>query len=73
LIARFVRENKIKVLNVAGPRQSEWADGYSYASRALDIFLTRLGPPDGITRSAALSPDRVAPRSKRGSAPRSSR
>ena len=43
LIARFVRENKIEILNVAGPRQSEWADGYSYASRALDIFLNSIG------------------------------
>lgn len=42
LIARFVRENKIKILNVAGPRQSEWADGYSCAFRALDIFLNSI-------------------------------
>jgi hypothetical protein len=40
LIADFVRENKIDALNVAGPRASEWAEGYDYASRALDIFLT---------------------------------
>ena len=43
LIARFVRGNKIEILNVAGPRQSEWAGGYSYASRALDIFLSSIG------------------------------
>ena len=40
LIADFVRENKIDDLNVAGPRASEWPEGYDYASRALDIFLT---------------------------------
>jgi Circularly permutated YpsA SLOG family len=40
LIADFVRENKIDSLNVAGPRASEWPEGYDYASRALDIFLT---------------------------------
>jgi hypothetical protein len=40
LIANFIRENKINILNVAGPRQSEWPGGYDYASRALDIFLT---------------------------------
>jgi hypothetical protein len=40
LIADFVRKNKIGILNVAGPRQSEWPDGYDYAARALDIFLT---------------------------------
>ena len=39
LIADFVRENKIGILNVAGPRQSEWPEGYDYASRALDAFL----------------------------------
>jgi hypothetical protein len=41
LIADFVRENKIDTLNVAGPRASEWPDGYHYASQALTIFLTR--------------------------------
>jgi hypothetical protein len=42
LIADFVHKNKINVLNVAGPRESEWPEGYAYASRALDIFLTAL-------------------------------
>ena len=42
LIADFVGKNKIGILNVAGPRQSEWPEGYDYASRALDIFLTAL-------------------------------
>jgi hypothetical protein len=40
LIADFVRENKIDTLNVAGPRASEWPEGYDYACRALGIFLT---------------------------------
>jgi Circularly permutated YpsA SLOG family len=39
LIADFVRDNKIDALNVAGPRASEWPEGYDYAFRALDIFL----------------------------------
>ena len=39
LIADFVRENKIDTLNVAGPRQSEWPEGYDYAFRALDAFF----------------------------------
>jgi Circularly permutated YpsA SLOG family len=39
LIADFVRKNKIDILNVAGPRQSEWPEGYAYASRALESFL----------------------------------
>lgn len=41
-ISDFVRKNKIDILNVAGPRQSEWADGYDYAFRALDEFLNAL-------------------------------
>jgi hypothetical protein len=39
LIADFVRTNRIDILNVAGPRQSEWPDGYDYASRVLETFL----------------------------------
>ena len=39
LIGDFVRKNKINILNVAGPRQSEWSKGYAYASRALSAFL----------------------------------
>ena len=39
LVVEFVYENKIEVLNVAGPRQSQWPNGYDYAFRALDIFL----------------------------------
>ena len=43
-IAGLVRKHKIDILNVAGPRQSEWPEGYDYAYCAVDIFL----------RSAAL-------------------
>jgi hypothetical protein len=39
LIADFVRKNTIGILNVAGPRQSEWPEGYDYAFRVLDAFL----------------------------------
>jgi len=38
LIGEFVRKNKIDVLNVAGPRQSEWADGYDYTTFTLEAF-----------------------------------
>jgi len=41
LIGDFVRENKIEILNVAGPRQSEWPEGYDYASRVMSAFLQR--------------------------------
>jgi hypothetical protein len=39
-IADFVRNSNIAILNIAGPRQSEWPKGYDYVSRVLDIFLT---------------------------------
>jgi hypothetical protein len=40
LICDFVRKHKIDILDVAGPRQTEWPEGYDYASRALEIFVT---------------------------------
>jgi hypothetical protein len=42
LIVDFVRAHNIQVLNVAGPRQSEWTGGYDYAFRALDMFVSAL-------------------------------
>jgi hypothetical protein len=39
LIIKFVRENGIRILNVAGPRASEWTEGYNYALRVLDLFI----------------------------------
>jgi len=39
LIANFVHKHKIEILNVAGPRQSEWSEGYDYLTRALEAFL----------------------------------
>ena len=38
-IVDFVCKQKIDILNVAGPRQSEWPDGYDYVFRVLEIFL----------------------------------
>jgi hypothetical protein len=42
IVAELVREERISTLNVGGPRQSEWPQGYDYAFRALDIFLSKL-------------------------------
>ena len=38
-IAEFVRAHKIDILNVAGPRESEWPGGYGYVFQALELFL----------------------------------
>lgn len=40
LIVDLVRDHKIDILNIAGPRQSEWPEAYDYAFKILDIFLT---------------------------------
>jgi hypothetical protein len=42
-IRDFVREHKIATLNVAGPRESEWKDGYDYTFRVLDTFVSKQG------------------------------
>lgn len=39
LIDDFVRKNKIGILNVAGPRRSEWPEGYDYVSGVMNAFL----------------------------------
>jgi hypothetical protein len=41
-IANLVRKHKIDILNVAGPRQSEWPEGYDYAYCALDVFVNSI-------------------------------
>jgi hypothetical protein len=50
LIADFVRDHEIDLLNVAGPRQSEWPEGYGCAFRALDEFLRRSAQVDRSER-----------------------
>ena len=43
LIADFVRQGDVEILNVAGPRDSEWQSGYEYASAALQAFARQSG------------------------------
>jgi len=42
VIVDLVREFRIDILEVGGPRQSEWAGGYEYALEVMDVFLMRL-------------------------------
>jgi hypothetical protein len=42
LMVSFVVDNEIDILNIAGPRESEWVGGYAYAFRAVDVLLSRL-------------------------------
>ena len=39
LIQQFVRQENIETLNVAGPRQSEWGEGYDYCFATMEKFL----------------------------------
>ena len=50
LIADFVRANTIDVLNVAGPRQSEWAKGYDYTTSMLEVFVNSIANGTGSKR-----------------------
>ena len=38
LLIEFVRQNDVEVLNVAGPRASEWPEGFDYALRVMRDF-----------------------------------
>ena len=42
LMAAFIRDNDVDILNIAGPRASEWTGGYNYALRAIDVLLSRM-------------------------------
>lgn len=42
LMVAFVVDHEIEILNIAGPRASEWAGAYNYASRAVDVFVSRV-------------------------------
>ena len=39
LTIAFIREEKIEILGIGGPRQSEWPGGYAYAFQAMELFL----------------------------------
>jgi hypothetical protein len=42
LMVAFAFDHDIEILNIAGPRTSEWAGGYDYALRAVDVLLSRM-------------------------------
>ena len=65
LIVDFVREHEIDVLNVAGPRQSEWREGYDYAFRALDAFANSITSRSARRRQATAGQARKDERKRR--------
>jgi hypothetical protein len=42
LMVAFVSNHGIEILNIAGPRESEWKGAYNYAFRAVDVFASRI-------------------------------
>ena len=40
-LEEFIRTRRIEILNVAGPRASEWPQGYDFATRTLAEFLNQ--------------------------------
>lgn len=43
-LAEFVRANQIEVLNVAGPRASQWPQGYDFVFQTLTAFFPGAAP-----------------------------
>lgn len=41
-IMRLIEEHEIKVLNVAGPRLSKWAEGYGFATAVVGEVIRRV-------------------------------
>ena len=50
-LVQFVRHHRIEILNVAGPKASEWPEGYDFAASILKKFLE----PQAATPSPTLS------------------
>jgi Circularly permutated YpsA SLOG family len=47
LIQEFIADNRIEVLNVAGPRASQWPDGYKHSRKIASAVLGRLSGHEG--------------------------
>ena len=43
-LQRFVRANNIETLNVAGPRASQWTEGYNFVFQTLESFCPAIAP-----------------------------
>ncbi len=44
LIRDFLAKHKIDILNIAGPRQSQWPEGYDYVVRTLEKLFGKPAP-----------------------------
>jgi hypothetical protein len=43
-ILRFIQENEIAILNVAGPRLSGWPQGYDFALAVIGGVIEKIAP-----------------------------
>ena len=43
-LQEFVRAHRIEILNIAGPRASEWMDGYNFVFQTLENFFPGTAP-----------------------------
>jgi hypothetical protein len=41
-VLRFIEENEIQILNVAGPRASGWPQGYAFALAVIDDVIAKV-------------------------------
>jgi hypothetical protein len=48
-VARWIGEHGVQTLNVAGPRASEWPEGYDVALGVVSALLRRLAEPEART------------------------
>ncbi len=53
LIGEFVRSHQIKVLNVAGPRASQWPQGYDFVFQSAGEIFSGRGPEALVCRPCA--------------------
>jgi hypothetical protein len=54
-VLRFIEDNNIETLNVAGPRASGWGDGYHFAADVVSRVIGRLAPKQSAqTRNSSL-------------------
>jgi hypothetical protein len=55
-LTEFVRRHRIAVLNVAGPRASQWSQGYDFTWQTLTRFLTKNVPDTAPPRLSFVVP-----------------
>ena len=58
-LRRFLNSRRVEVINVAGPRASEWPEGYDFARQTVLTFLSFAGAPSRGCDSRPENVERV--------------